>query len=339
MKIAMLLFLVAGVTYVATVVLLNRATVPQRGPLEVTRGETLPPAGPGITLLTWNLGYAGLGKDADFVADGGTSYRFSPRELVEKNFAGIERVLREHPVDVLVLQEITRVSALNHGVPMWSRLGVLEPRADRVFMIDVATRLLPAPLRLEHGAAVVARARISSAERVPLPLEPEFILGFFRKQYSLLVTRMPAEGSGEWVIVNVHLSAFDKGADIRRRQLREALEFAATEFAKGNRVVLAGDWNMVLGGPQFPHRTEAKFLDWLRPFPSDALPDGWRVGFDAGVPSVRTLHQRYVSGDNYVSIVDGFIVSPNVEIEEVRTIDLGFEFSDHQPVTARFRSR
>lgn len=339
MKIAVLLFLVAAIAYMAAVVLLNRATTPQRGALEVVRAGELAPAGSSISVLNWNLGYAGLGKDADFVADGGTSYRFSSRELVEQNLAGIERTLRAHPADVLILQEVTRISALNHGVLMWSRLSAENASADRVFMYDVATRLLPVPLRLEHGAAVFSQRRISSAERVPLPLEPEFILGFFRKQYSLLVTRLPAEGGGEWVIVDVHLSAFDKGADIRRQQLQAALAFAEKEFAKGNRVVLSGDWNLILGGRQFPHRTDAKFLDWLSPFPPDALPAGWRLGFDPDVPSVRTLHRRYTAGDNYVSIIDGFIVSPNVEIEEVKTIDLGFEFSDHQPIAARFRAK
>lgn len=339
MKIAALLFIAAAIVYLAAVVLLNRGATPERGALEVARSGDLPVAGPVISLLNWNLGYAGLGRDADFIADGGTSYRFSSRELVEKNLAGIERTLRAHPADVLVLQEVTRVSALNYGVPMWSRLSAQNPRADKVFMSDVATRLLPAPLRLEHGAAVISGRKIASAERVPLPLEPEFILGFFRKQYALLVTRLPAEAGKEWVIVDLHLSAYDKGADTRRRQLEALFAFAAAEYAKGNRVILSGDWNMVLGGREFPHKTDAKFLHWVHPFPKELLPAGWRFGFDPDVPSVRTLHQRYVAGDNYVTIIDGFIVSPNVDIEEVRTIDLSFEFSDHQPVTARFRAR
>jgi hypothetical protein len=37
------------------------------------------------------------------------------------------------------------------------------------------------------------------------------------------------------------------------------------------------------------------------------------------------------------AVIDGFLVSPNVTVLEVRTADLGFRFSDHQPVTVRLR--
>ena len=31
-------------------------------------------------------------------------------------------------------------------------------------------------------------------------------------------------------------------------------------------------------------------------------------------------------------VIDGFIISPNVRLEFVKTLDLGFENSDHNPV-------
>ena len=37
---------------------------------------------------------------------------------------------------------------------------------------------------------------------------------------------------------------------------------------------------------------------------------------------------------NYTTIIDGFIVSPNITVEEVRGLDLGFAITDHQPVIA-----
>jgi hypothetical protein len=30
--------------------------------------------------------------------------------------------------------------------------------------------------------------------------------------------------------------------------------------------------------------------------------------------------------------IDGFLVSPNVDVASVKTLDLGFEYSDHNPV-------
>ena len=36
-------------------------------------------------------------------------------------------------------------------------------------------------------------------------------------------------------------------------------------------------------------------------------------------------------------MIDGFIVSDNVQVESVETMDEGFVFSDHNPVCLRFR--
>jgi hypothetical protein len=36
--------------------------------------------------------------------------------------------------------------------------------------------------------------------------------------------------------------------------------------------------------------------------------------------------------DTQYYVIDGFIVSPNVQVDSVETVDAGFEFSDHNPV-------
>jgi hypothetical protein len=38
-------------------------------------------------------------------------------------------------------------------------------------------------------------------------------------------------------------------------------------------------------------------------------------------------------------VIDGFYVSPNVEIVSVQTTDTGFQNTDHMPVLAAFRAR
>ncbi len=42
---------------------------------------------------------------------------------------------------------------------------------------------------------------------------------------------------------------------------------------------------------------------------------------------------------NYTSVIDGFLVSPNVEIASVKTLDLGFAHSDHNPVRVKLRTK
>jgi endonuclease/exonuclease/phosphatase family metal-dependent hydrolase len=214
-------------------------------------------------------------------------------------------------------------------------------RYASVFDAEVATRLVPPPLRLAHGAAIFSRRELASAERVALPLEDEWIAGIVRRHYRMQIARLPIAGtSRQWVIVNIHLAAFDRGGEVRRRQLREVLRFAEGEFAKGNPVVIGGDWNLELvARGAFPHATEEKHLFWLHPFPFNELTDGWRAAFDPATPSARTLYAPYEAGRTYVTVIDGFLVSPNVEIESVRGEDLAFAHSDHQPVRAVFRYR
>ena len=53
------------------------------------------------------------------------------------------------------------------------------------------------------------------------------------------------------------------------------------------------------------------------------------------MPTCRLLNQPYDPSDTAHTqyyVIDGFILSPNVEVKSVSTIDCGFENSDHNPV-------
>lgn len=326
--------------YVALVTAANRAARPASGPLEVTRAADLPAAGRDLTVFNWNLGYAGLGRESDFVADGGASWRAPRREIAARNLAGIKRAIATANADVLTLQEITTTSPLNYWQPMWTEVEALKSRADRVFVVDVVSSYVPRPLRLEHGLATLSNVRVQSAEAVPLPLEPDYWLGILKKLYVLVVTRIPIAGDKRhWVVVNLHHAAYDKGGTTRQEQVAAVMAFGEQEYEKGNFVVIAGDWNMLLNDRKFPHETDPKLLDWAQPFPRHLLRPGWQLVSDPDVPTVRQLDKPYEKGQNFVAMIDGFLSSPNVSIENVHAIDLQFVNSDHQPVVGRFRAR
>ena len=61
----------------------------------------------------------------------------------------------------------------------------------------------------------------------------------------------------------------------------------------------------------------------------------WSFAFDASVPTCRLLNQPYDPADTENTqyyVIDGFLVSPNLEVSAVETLDQGFAFSDHNPV-------
>lgn len=310
------------------------------GPVVIDEREAslAPPTGPEITILDWNIGYAGLGEGSDFIADGGKHLRAASRAMVEANLAGIRRTVGSADADLFLFQETAGPGFLTRGVDVLGGLREELTGYRSAFSADVSTRFLPRAWSLVHGPATFTRVEARPTEIVPLPQEPNRMGGFLPRRYHAQVTRLVLAG-GPFVAINVHLSAFDEGAKTRRTQLDSVLAYAKAEYERGAAVVLAGDWNLLLAETKFPHTTEQKYLFWVHPFPAEALPPGWRIAADPARPTVRTNERPYRRGENYTAVIDGFIVSPNVEVVNVTTIDLDFKHADHQPVQGRFARR
>ena len=74
-------------------------------PVTGTPADRQIPSDQEITLISWNLGYGALGKDADFVMDGGGNAPAADKALVEANLAGIADTLKKEEADFWLLQE------------------------------------------------------------------------------------------------------------------------------------------------------------------------------------------------------------------------------------------
>jgi endonuclease/exonuclease/phosphatase family metal-dependent hydrolase len=329
---------VALALWVGAYFVLNSNAVASADDIVRRNAQGAGPAGEVLSITVWNLGYGGLGRESDFVSDGG-EHLFPPsRAAVRGNVAAINELVGREQADVIVFQEIAHGGPVNYWVDLKGTLDRTLAARSSVFFADFKTRLMPWPLAMTHGQAIYSNYLIDGADVVPLPAEDTAIFGV-KRRYASVVARIPIEGRAHgWTIASVHLAAFDPDAAVRTRQLHELLAWAQREYESGQHVVLAGDWNFQIAETNFPNTTEERFLFWLFPFPQNELPSGWRIGADATVPSVRTNYQPYVPGENYVTTIDGFIVSPNVEIESLAGVDLGFENTDHQPVRARVRA-
>lgn len=291
-----------------------------------------------LEITTWNVGYAGMGAESDFVFDLGEQRRPLSGDLVDANLSAITQHLSELDSDVILLQEAAKPSWLTYRRDVLG--GIVTTLKDYAwfFAAEVNLRYVPPPFNVQVGNAIFTRVTPAKAEWRGLPLEPTFELGLFRKGYRMHILRI--DDDRQWVIVNVHLSTFDTVEDdVRRKQVTALLAFVQSEYAKGHHVIVGGDWNLRLQQTSFPSTTEEKFKFWIRDFPKELLPKGWMWATDPKTPTVRTAQKPYTAGENYTLIIDGFLVSPNVVIESVDTADLGFRHSDHHPVTAKFRAR
>ena len=134
--------------------------------IRVDRAQPLPPAGDSLSVLTWNLGYAGLGAESDFIADGGTHYFPPSAKIVRKNVDGVVGALKTIDADVYVFPEAAKPSPVNYWNDLLGALTKALPQTQHLFSADLLTRYLPWPLRFEHGLALFSRKQIGA---VPMP--------------------------------------------------------------------------------------------------------------------------------------------------------------------------
>ena len=280
--------------------------------------------------MSWNLGYAGLGSGANFAADGGEDFLPECRKLVLENATAIREQIGEFDGDIVFLQEAAGSSFINRNVDLRQTVLDAKPEMSSVYFHDVQSWLVPYPLNMNTGKLTLSKFASNEAEGILLPLEDKYYAGFLLREYRMAISRFDIGHEKPLVAINIHLAAFDDGST-RKKQLAAVLEYAKTEFQKGSYVLVGGDWNLRLIQTDFPHSTKEEHLFWLEDFPSQEIPEGWHLVADNETPSVRTLHQSYIAGNNYVCTVDGFLLSPNLHSLGIENLDLGFEHSDHQP--------
>ena len=228
---------------------------------------------------------------------------------------------------------------LTRGTDVFGEVDQTLCGRTRAFYADVRTRFLPPPLRAVHGLGAFSARFVERWGVEPLPLEPGTLLPGVKRKYGILVLRLPMERDvGCWTLINLHLAAFDDGAQTRHQQLSTALTVAEAAFHAGDHVILGGDWNYELFDVDFPSTTTKEHRFWIHPFPYALLNEGWQVAADPAIPTVRTNERPYEPGQNYTTIIDGFIASPNVEILQTNAFDLGFEGTDHHPVRIKVRA-
>lgn len=289
------------------------------------------PAVEPLVLTTWNVGYAGLGADADFIAEGGQRLRPLSRAVVERNLAGVVEHLAGIESDIVLMQELAGPGLLTRNVDVLSGVRGALPDHAMTFVADVASRVHPGSVALTHGPAVFTRRGVVSVEVVDLPDEPHALAYLVKRDYRAISIDLDV-GGRPWTVIGVHLAAYETSG-VRARQLGALLELARRRHDEGRAVVIGGDFNMALR--EFTTGEVPTKGGDSPPLDTSVLPVGWSVLADAARGTVRAKDAPFDPHRTFTSVIDGFIVSPNVAALEVVTSDLAFKFSDHHPVTVR----
>lgn len=305
--------------------------------------------------LTFNIGYSGLGKDEDFVMDGGKKGRADSKDVVLNYFTGIKSILSDYPSDFYFLQEVDLKSRRSYQVNQVEGIKKsLGNSFSSQFAYNFKAIFVPFPVSLtdymgpvQSGIQTLTSYRVRTSERHQFPGSFSWPLRVANLKRTMMVSYLDIEDSDKkLVLVNLHMSAYDSDGSLRDQEMHYLATFLEAEQKIGNYVIVGGDFNQTF--PEADGRYPvASDLYQAYTIEKDFLPEGYRFEIDLEKPTCRLLNQPYLKdteGTNYY-LIDGYIVSNNIELIKIdsqanaraMTLDYEFIYSDHNPVIIKFK--
>ena len=294
-----------------------------------------------LKLVNWNIGYAGLDASMDFFYDGGNQMRPS-EEGVINNLKGIVKILAPYAgYDFILLQEVDRNSKRSYH---YNQTEIIEGHFhgfESSFGMNYKVFFVPIPIKnpmgkVESGLMSLSKHSPSAVSRHSFPGNYSWPMKLFMLDRCFLVNRYPVSNGSDLVIINTHNSAYDDGS-LKEQQMTFLKEFLLYEYEKGNYVIVGGDWNQTPFGfdPVVPaHQFDTINLTYVV---QDYPAADWNWAFDTTLPTNRRVAVPYNRSTSLTTVIDYYLLSPNINLQEVKTIDVDFEFSDHQPVQLHVR--
>lgn len=298
-----------------------------------------------ISIMSWNIGYGALGDNADFFMDGGKMVNTATKERLGQNLKDIEETVKKDNTDIIFFQEMDFHSGRSHYVNEYERMEkALDNRKASSMTYNFKVKFLPYPIppigHVESGLATFSGYKVDTAERIKLSSPFKWPVKIANLKRCLLISRLPIKGSDkELVLVNLHLEAFDDGSG-KAAQTKMLKEIMDKEVAKGNYVIAGGDFNQGfsnIDSSSYP----IVWDDWVAGLIDQKdIGEDYDMLMDNSAPTCRSNTKVYAEhrgkGPYQFFLIDGYIVSKNVKINSIKTENLDFKASDHNPVIVKF---
>lgn len=294
------------------------------------------------SIMTYNTGFGAYTSDYSFFMDGGKYSWAKDEDSVLASVAAMGKVVSEVNPDFVLLQELDRDGTRSYHVDELEVINQFITGYYYDFAQNYDSPFLFYPFWQPHGKnvaglATYSRSEISGAVRRSLPISESFSR-YLDLDRCYSVSRVPTENGNELCIYHVHMSAYGSNDEVREGQFSMLLEDMNAEYQKGNYVICGGDYNHNVrkGSPE-------NMPEWAYPFPRESIPEGLFMAIDVVEntediehDTCRSAGEPYREGETFTVTLDGFIVSENIEVKEYRHMDLGYAYSDHDPVVMRF---
>ena len=299
------------------------------------------------TITTFNIGYGSYTPEYTFFMDGGKQSKAASRKSVIENISGVIDTTKRMDPDFALFQEVDEKATRSYGVNEIAQISQSFTDYSSISATNYDSAFLMYPIfdpigKSKSGLLSLSNVEIESSTRYSLPIETNFNK-FFDLDRAFTVSKIPVEDGKFLMLYNVHLSAYIKDEKIQKKQLHKLFDHMETEYKKGNYVICGGDFNHDLletSTEIFQNNSDEEYT-WLQPFPKNELPKDLQVATltetTTPVPSVRNLDKPYKKGESFVALIDGFIISDNVENISGKVLDEDFNYSDHNPVEMTFK--
>lgn len=301
------------------------------------------------SIVSYNIGFGAYSSDYSFFMDGGKYSRALSKESVLENTQGSIDILSKLSPDFIFLQEVDLKATRSYHINQYEMILEQITPSSSAFAVNFDSAYLFYPLIKPHGKslsgiATISKYAIESTLRRSLPISTS-IYKFFDLDRGYEISRIPVDNGKYLSLYNVHLSAYTEDKSIVENQIAMLVKDFEQDYLAGNYIVCGGDFNQdLLGNSPEIFGTSFSTENWASPFPVELLPEGIDIAvrmlsensIKELAPTCRNADSAYKPGESFVTMVDGFLISDNVEMIEYTTLDEGFAYSDHNPVMMRF---
>jgi endonuclease/exonuclease/phosphatase family metal-dependent hydrolase len=298
------------------------------------------------SVITYNVGFGAYVPDYSFFMDGGESSRAESASSCAAAIDGAATYVDEQNPTIVLFQELDLNSDRSYHIDQYQRVRTILTGYCSDFAINYDSAYLFYPLLKPIGAsrsgiATFSEYPISSAVRRSLPMQDDLSkVAELDRCYT--VSRLRVNNGHDLVVYNVHLIAYSSSGTVRQQQIDALMKDISGEIAQGNYVICGGDFNSELAASE-----TALSASWAQPFPRSSIPEGAHMAIDllnttqvaALVNSNRDAGQPYTAGTTATYMLDGFIISDNIEMTDYQVLNNEFAYSDHMPVRLGFMLR
>jgi endonuclease/exonuclease/phosphatase family metal-dependent hydrolase/uncharacterized protein YxeA len=321
----------------------------------VDRNDNLLDINNSYTISTYNIGFGAYEQDYSFFMDEGHmkdgTYvtgkyaKAKSKEVVLTNTNGAIETIKNLNSDFVFFQEVDKKATRSYKVNQYQMILNSFSEYDATYASNFHSAYLMYPFndmigKTEAGIVTLSKYSLDSSIRYSLPIDESFPTRFFDLDRCFSLNRIKLSNGKDLVLINVHLSAYDEGGVIRKLQLEVLNNILKQERDNGNYVIAGGDFNHDIANSINLFETQQEVPEWVYSLSNDDLTDGYKFQTAVNYPTCRSTDISYTPGVNYSVVIDGFIISDNIEVISSEVISQNnelFLYSDHNPVKMEFK--